>query len=199
MFLYDPTQDARLRVKCKDVSSDPQLEGRSRRQETVFVETATRIRRYLGLSSHAKHEFPLIVIVPKADVWGPLIRLDLDSEPIVEHAVANRTLAGVDVARVERISGQVRELLSRFSPEFVNAVEDFCRHVVYIPVSALGTGPERRADREGLFVRAGDVRPKWVTVPMLYLFAKWGSGLIAGAGQATPPPTPARAEVVPGR
>lgn len=188
LFLYDPTQDARLRVRCREVSADPQLEGRSRRQETVLIETTSRIRRYLGLSSHAKHDLPVIVIVPKADVWGSLASLDLDSEPVVAGGAAHGKLSGVDIDRIERTSMQVRALLAQFAPEFVTAVEDFSKHVVYIPVSALGTSPQVREDRQGLFVRAGDIRPKWVTVPMLYVFAKWGAGLIA---RATPSATAA--------
>lgn len=185
MFLYDPTQDARLRLKCHEVSQDPQLQGRSRRQETVFVETATRVRRYLGLSAHAKHQFPVVVVVPKADVWGPLIHLNLDTEPLLHQAKGGGGTLAVDTGRVEETSGKVRALLARFAPEFVAAVEDFSNHVVYIPVSALGTGPQQWPDRQGLFVRAGDIKPKWATVPMLYVFAKWGSGLIAGAGPSS--------------
>jgi hypothetical protein len=191
MFLYDPTQDARFRAKCRAVSSDPQLEGRSRRQETILLETAARVRRYSGLSAQQKHAKPMIVIVPKADVWGALIGLDLDREPVVPKAVGRGTMAGVDVGRVEQTSSAVRSLLLETAPEFVTAVEDFCEHVVYVPVSALGRGPERQDGQDGLFVRAGEIKPKWVTVPLLYALAKWTTGLIASssvtpAGPAAP-------------
>ena len=185
MFLYDPTQDARFRAKCRTVSTDPQLEGRSRRQETILLETAARVRRYAGLSAQQKHARPMIVIVPKADVWGGLVGLDLDREPVALKALAKGTVAGVDVRRVERTSADVRGLLLDTAPEFVTAVEDFCEHVVYVPVSALGRGPERQDGQAGLFVRAGDIKPKWVTVPILYALAKWTTGLI-GPAAVTP-------------
>lgn len=199
MFLYDPMQDPRFRSRCKGISTDPQLDGvaRSRRQETILLETAARIRRYAGLPTGQKHARPLVVVVPKADVWGGLIGLELDAEPVVPGAVAGGTLAGVDLGRVERTSADVRRLLTEVAPEFVAAAEDFCQHVIYVPVSALGRGPERRPGEDGLYVRAGDVHPKWVTVPVLYSLAKWTTGLIgAAAGPAPPTPVPTSAEAV---
>jgi hypothetical protein len=181
MFLYDPTQDARFRDRCRAVSNDPQLDGRSRRQETVLLEAIARVRRYTRLPAGEKHDKPLMVIVPKADVWGKLIGLDLDREPVLPGTVNRGTLSGVDAGRVESTSAAIRSLLADVAPEFIAAVEDFAKHIIYIPVSAMGCGPEREPGQDGLFVRAGNIKPKWVTVPILYAFSKWATGLIAPA------------------
>ncbi len=183
MFMYDPTQDPRFRAKCRGLSADPQLFESTliRRQETVFMEAASRIRKYTGLAPATKFDRPLLVIVPKADVWAPLINLDLSTEPVIPHSASKGKLAGVDMERVESTSSRVREMLMEYAPEFVTAVEDFCQTIIYIPVSALGRGPEKVEGREGFFVPAGQIKPMWVTVPMIYAFAKWATGLIGAA------------------
>lgn len=183
LFLYDPTQDPRFRSKCREFSSDPQLNEASfsRRQETVLSEAATRIRKYAGIAPGKKFEKPMVVVVPKADVWGPLISLDLSKEPFVPHSVANGKLWGVDLTMVEAIAAKVRKMLLDYAPEFVSVAEDFCQAIIYVPVSALGRGPETVVGKDGFFVPAGKINPQWVTVPLLYAFAKWSTGLIGAA------------------
>jgi len=183
MFLFDPTQDVRLRSMCKNVSADPQLDGKARRQETVLLEAATRVRRYLGLPANYRTDKPLLIIVPKADVWAKLIDLDLDQEPLIPPH-GNLQHWSVHVPRVEAVSAQTRRMLLSFVPELVAVAEDFSQNVVYIPVSALGCSPIGHEQAEGLFVRAGDIRPKWVTVPLLYAFCKWATGMIHAGGFA---------------
>jgi hypothetical protein len=183
MFLFDPTQDPRFREKCRAFSQDPQLtSGRgTQRQEILLSEAASRVRRYANLPPGKKHDRPLLVLVPKSDVWGPLLDEDLISEPIIPNAVAGR-LASVDVVRIERVSAKLRTLLLNETPELVAAAEDFCQHVVYIPISALGRSPEETAlpgGGKGLFIRPKDIVPRWSAVPVLYMFSKWTTGLIA--------------------
>src|ERR1019366_7898953 len=122
-----------------------------------------------------------------SDVWGPLLDEDLISEPILPNAVAGR-LASVDVVRIERVSAKLRTLLLNETPELVAAAEDFCQHVVYIPISALGRSPEETAlpgGGKGLFTRPKNITPRWSAVPVLYMFAKWTRGLIAGNAVVT--------------
>ncbi len=183
MFLFDPTQDPRFREKCRHFNHDPQLTaGRVvQRQETLLSEAAARVRRYANLPTGRRHDRPLLVIVPKSDIWGSLIDEDLVSEPILPGAVGG-LLAAVDVRRIERVSRKLRALLLKETPELVAAAEDFCQPVVYIPVSALGTSPEETplpGGGTGLFIRPGKITPHWTAVPLLYLFAKWTTGLIA--------------------
>jgi hypothetical protein len=185
MFLFDPTQDPRFREMCKGLSNDPQL-GHARttqRQETLLLEAALRVRRFTNLPPKAKHDHPLMILVPKSDVWGALLSgEDVISEPILPPAAAGG-LSAVDTARIERVSMRLRELLAKSTPELVAAAEDFCEHVIYIPVSALGTSPEESSigdGKSGLFVRPANLSPRWAAVPILYMLAKWTTGMIGG-------------------
>lgn len=181
IFLFDPTQNPRFRDHCRTFSKDPQLYGASRteRQETILTEAAQRVRRYVGLSPHKKHDRPLLVIVSKADIWAPLLKVDLNVEPLL--TVGAGPAAAVDVPRIEEVSRQLRTLLKTWAPEFVAAAEDFCNTVLYIPASALGRGPELRKETGLLAIRPRDIHPRWVTAPVLYVLAKWASGLVAAA------------------
>ena len=119
-------------------------------------------------------------------MWGRLIDLSLESEPLVPGAAPDGRLAAVDTARVEAVSAAVRQLLTVLAPEFVAAADEFSAHVVFVPVSALGRSPEARAGHEGLWVRPRDLAPRWVTVPILYMFAKWSHGLLFRAPRPVP-------------
>ena len=122
------------------------------------------------------------MLVPKSDVWGPLLDEDLITEPILVGALGG-LIAGVDVKRIERVSQKLRMLLLKETPEVVAAAEDFCEHVVYIPIRALGRSPEETTlpgGGTGLFIRPRGIVPRWAAVPILYMFAKWTTGLIAG-------------------
>jgi len=180
LFLYDPTQDPRFRALLRRQSSDPQLDERSsaRRQETILVEAGARLRRFAALAPGETNRRPLIVVVPKADVWGNLIGLDLSTEPMVAGTAAGEFPVAVDVPRIEAVSAAIRELFAAEAPEFVAVAEPFSSHVIYIPTSALGRSPQVREGHPGLWIKPGEVRPRWVTAPILYMFAKWSHGLI---------------------
>ena len=177
-FMYDPTQHPRFREQCRGLSQDPQVFGSARtiRQEVLLTEAASRIRRYTGLAAGQQYDRPLLVIVSKGDIWSQLLGVKLAREPLVSSSDDGSW--AVDINRVEKISAALRKLLMLLSPEFVSAAEDFCKHVVYIPVSALGRGPEIEAETGMLAIRPRDVRPQWATVPFLYMFARWSAGLI---------------------
>ncbi|HVX86668.1 MAG TPA: hypothetical protein VH253_17935 [Phycisphaerae bacterium] len=188
MFLMDPTQDPRFRAKLKGISQDPQVVDplQTVRQETILGEAAIRYRRHLGLSAYKKTDRPLLVLVAKSDIWASLLEAELDAgpdalkEPIIKGATAEG-LAAIDLDRVNRVSRALRALLLDLSPEVVTAAEDFSQEVLYMPVSALGHSPEKYADRAGLLIKPKDVHPRWVTIPLLYSYAKWSKGLIAAS------------------
>jgi hypothetical protein len=186
MFLLDPTQDPRFRARCKPISQDPQIVEpmQTVRQETILSEAAIRFRKHASLSAHQKAGRPLLVLVAKSDIWGGGGGLvegeDLVNEPVIRAAKEGDHLAVLDLDRIERVSGKVRELLLSVTPEVVSAAEDFAEDVVYIPVSALGHSPEKYPDKNGLLIRPRDIHPRWVTVPLLYSYARWATGLIAG-------------------
>lgn len=181
MFFYDPTQDPRFRARMRELSDDPQLDASAptRRQETVLMETAARVRQLAGLAATQQVDRALIVIVPKADVWAPLVNLDLNHEPILPGSIAG-AFDGVDLDHVEQVSDIVREMLLDTAPEFVTAAEEFCSNVVYIPTSALGSSPRTAPGMDGLWIRPAQVKPKWVTIPFLYMFGRWSHDVIGG-------------------
>jgi hypothetical protein len=184
MFLLDPTQDPRFRAKCKSISQDPQILEplQTIRQETILSEAAIRFRRHASLSAYQKCDRPLIVMVGKSDIWASLLPdEDLTIEPIMRDT-GEAHLAVLDLDRIERISRKVRALLMTLTPEVVSTAEDFASEVVYMPVSALGHSPEKYPDLTGLLIKPRDVHPHWVTIPLLYSYARWAHGLIAGVG-----------------
>ncbi len=124
------------------------------------------------------------MLVGKSDIWAPLMPdEDLVSEPILKdagEATEHPALAVLDMDRIERISAKCGRLLLEVTPEVVSKAEDFSDEVVYMPVSALGHSPEKYPDRNGLLIKPKDVHPRWVTIPLLYSYARWATGLIAG-------------------
>ncbi|HWE03005.1 MAG TPA: hypothetical protein VG326_11410 [Tepidisphaeraceae bacterium] len=182
MFLYDPTQDPRFRARLREMSADPQIKESSpiSRQETILTEMASRVRQFAGLPATQQAPRALVVVVPKADIWGPLVNLDLSTEPIIAGALADGSIAGVDVGRIDGVSAIIREMLLQTAPDVVSTADAFASRVVYIPVSALGDSPAALPDREGLWVRPSRIKPRWVTAPFLYMFARWSHDLIAG-------------------
>jgi hypothetical protein len=194
IFLFDPTQHPRFRERCQSLSQDPQLFGsaRTQRQETVLTEAASRVRRYTGLSPQRKHDRPLLVVVSKADIWAPLLDADLDTEPLLPDPQQPGTKLGVvDLPRIERTSVALRKLLLEWMPEVIGAAEDFCQQIIYIPSSALGHGPEMEQETGMLGIRPRDIHPKWAAVPILYMYARWGAGLIPAARPAQRTAAPA--------
>ncbi len=183
MFLFDPTQDSRFRQRCKGLSTDPQITDplQTIRQESILSEATMRVRKHASLSAYQRYERPLLVLVGKSDIWASLISEDIISEPIIPDADVVTHLAAIDIERVNRVSKAVRNLLLEITPEIVTVAEDFARDVVYMPVSALGHAPEKQ--QAGLFVKPSDIKPHWVTIPLLYSYARWSSGLILGKGE----------------
>jgi hypothetical protein len=181
-YLFDPTQDPRFRQACEGQTDDPQMLDRARtiRQELVLQEAADRVRRYAGLAQNARHRRPLVVIVTKFDAWRSLLELErLDTSAAIRTRPDG--LASLDVNVVESMSRDLRALFMRLSPEIVAAAESFAEHVIYVPVSALGRGPEVDSRTGALGVRPRDVRPMWVEIPFLYALCRWSKGVIPEA------------------
>lgn len=184
LFLFDPTQDLRFRRACYGKTSDPQMIDRSERlererpirQDTILLEAAGRVRRHAGLAQTARHNRPLVVVVTKYDAWRSL----LDDAPLEPPWSPSRRgdLCALNLDAVDSLSRRVRGLLFAMSPEIVTAAESFAQRVVYIPVSAMGRGPEVDAQSGALGIRPRDIAPKWVEVPLLYTIARFMSGII---------------------
>jgi len=195
LMFFDPTQDPRFRERCH--SSDPQLRGGLRpgqtgrqvmlRQETMLREVSVRLRRYLGMSQDERIKKPLLIVVPKFDVWSGMTDISLDAEPYTE--AKNGRPALMDMARVDRASNALHSLFRRLCPEFVAAADGLSVAVRYIPVTALGGSPEliERKDHSFYGIRPKNIRPKWVTVPLLYCLCRWTSGTIGSKAPADKP------------
>ncbi|MDG1894443.1 MAG: hypothetical protein P8J37_06020, partial [Fuerstiella sp.] len=91
---------------------------------------------------------------------------------------SRQQLAGLDTALIEEVSDRMREIMAKLAPEFVNAAEGFADRVTYIPVSALGRGPEEDPNTGMLGVRPSEVKPIWAEVPLLYMLSQTSTGLI---------------------
>ena len=179
LFLFDPTQNPRFREACRGHSDDPQLEQRQwvHRQDQVLLEAAHRIRTAAGLPQNARDKRPLIVVVTKYDAWWSLAKFEpLESDWVIRSHSSG--VCGLHVERLLRVSQKMRVILMKHAPELVAAAEGFSEDVTYIPVSALGRGPERDADG-ALGVRPQDINPMWAEVPMLYALHRTVPGLVA--------------------
>lgn len=74
----------------------------------------------------------------------------------------------LNMERIAKTSSALRELFVKFCPEIVSTAESCFTRVAFIPVSALGTGPRLDPETQGLFVRAGELCPRWAAVPLFY-------------------------------
>lgn len=191
MMFFDPTQDRRLLnewnpsvggAAAAGVPPD-ELSATPVRQETLLRETAVRIRRYLGLSESARVKTPLLVIVPKSDVWAEGASISVDEEPLVFTEQGH--LVGMDLAQVERNSKVLRDAFEKLCPEFLSVADNLTDTVCFIPVTSLGANPEMvsRDGRQFYGIPPSKINPKWVTIPLLYALCKWASGLIPKMNQ----------------
>jgi hypothetical protein len=173
MFVFDPLQDARFRAHCSSAEPQAAAGASVSRQEVIFNEMAARIRRYRGLGQAEKHDRPLVVILAKADAW-------LDPAVYNEEPLLEGDPAGLSLATINRVSDHCRDLLAQHCPEMLDAVEGFARRVVFIPVSALGTSPEKvtQAETSFLGVRPRHIDPHWAYVPLLWALAMGVPGLV---------------------
>jgi hypothetical protein len=178
LFVMDPTQDQRFQAKLRSLGqgSGSIGKGRTSRQEMILHEAAARIRRLAGLSQNEKHHRPLIVILTKVDQWSPLLADQDLSEPW--RRIPGMNLSGLDVERIEQQSDQLRNLLMELCPEIVLTAEGFATEVFYIATSALGDRTEVHPQTGFLGIKPENLRPRWVTVPLLYALARTLPGLI---------------------
>jgi hypothetical protein len=177
LYLFDPTQDPRFLKLCNQgrVPGTTISGPRSSRQELVLHEAASRIRRYTGLPQNAKHDRPLTVVVTKFDVWSHLFEKHESLDPWLHVG----DLVGLDLNRIDRVSQQLRRIMLDVCPEVVAAAEGLAPSVTYLPISALGKSPQ--AGRNGgnlASIRPSDIRPTWVTVPLLNWACRSLPGLI---------------------
>ena len=187
-FLFDPTQDAQFRreyvrryddATVFDSSSSTTGKGTAIRQEAVFGETARRIRSLRHMTTNERFDDLLIVIVSKADVWSrlaPGLARLIEKNPFSHKSGSDEY--GLRSDKIEAASRETRELLARLTPEFISAVENFAKDVVFIPVSATGVAPSVDAETNASGFRVEDMKPVWATAPMLYALRRLAPDLV---------------------
>ncbi len=177
-FLFDPTKDVRFRERCGR-SQDPQLAkgARVQRQEVLLTEMINRIEKYSGKKASLKSTKTLVIIVPKSDIWLPLLGYEIMAEPW--HWEADGRVCSLDLDEVMSTSFSVSAVLDEICPEVVASAESFAGNVLFLPNSALGRSPELDEETGMLGIRPGDIHPFWITVPMLYLLYR--NGLVGAA------------------
>jgi hypothetical protein len=178
-YLFDPTQHPKFRSQCKGKTEDPQMgeHGWSHRQDQVLMEAANRVRTHSGWSQNEKYGRPLVVIVTKFDAWRSLAPdLPMELSRIIRKV--GPTMSALDLKVLRQTSDVLRSLLMKYAREMVAAAEGFAEEVIYIPVSALGRGPEV-IDASGMLgIRPRDVEPIWAEVPMLFALSRCTNGLV---------------------
>jgi hypothetical protein len=178
LFSFDPTKDPSFRRRLQGVTNDAQVHQQAvQRQDVLLTEMVRRIRLYLGLDVRERFDRPVIMMLSKADVLGPMLGDELSAPPWKWDD--DIQACSLDLGRILRMSFQIRSLLEEHSPETVSAVESFATDVLYVPVSALGHSPRPDPSYTGggtapLVVRPGDVRPHWVEVPFLHVLHRMG-------------------------
>lgn len=172
-FLFDPTKDVRFRRRITG-SNDYQLEptARTQRQEIILTEMINRIRKFSGLRSDRKIAKSLIIVVTKSDIWSHMLDLQLPENPWTWSLDSD--ICSLDVPMLRNVSFNLRMLLEEICPELVNTAEAFSQDVIYIPNSALGHSPEKDDQTGFIGIRPADIKPFWVTAPILYYFYEKG-------------------------
>ncbi len=180
LFLFDPTQHHEFREAVASQTDDPQMgeQGWNFRQDRILLEAESRIRALTGLPQSQRDKRPLIIVVTKHDAWRSLTGgSHLDPDWFIRTSRSGR--CALDVARIAETSEQIRSLMLKYAPEVVSAADGFSSDVTYLPVSALGRGPELVEEAETRFaIRPRDVKPVWAEVPLLYALQRTVPGLI---------------------
>lgn len=171
VFLYDPLQEPIFRSRLGAGVMAGDLVSR---QDVLLAEVARRIRQYRGLSATARHDCPLVIAVSKFDVWQGLATGKRLPDP---WTTGDGTVLREDF--LGRVSKATRELLLQHVPTIVataeSLVEPAC--ILYVPVSATGPAPVRKAD--GRFEHAAAaLDPMWTEVPLIHALARRVPGLV---------------------
>lgn len=184
LFLFDPTQDRRFRAFCRtrEVGPAGTRESRLSRQETLLTEAAARIRGLSGLSHQSRYDRPMIVVLSKFDEWAHLCDFQDQRDPWKKRG----DLAAVNVELVKQRSQSLRRLLAHHCPETVAAADSFASNVTYIAVSSLGDRTHMDPRTGVASIRPAEIRPHWVTVPLLYALSQVLPGLIPRLKRSMP-------------
>ena len=80
----------------------------------------------------------------------------------------------LDYAMILNVSFHIRKILKKFAPEIVATAESFSSHVFYLPSSSFGCVSEHNEDKTFLGIAPKNIKPVWITTPMLLFLAGQG-------------------------
>lgn len=172
LFVLDPLADPRLRSLCR--ADESQVQHGTRvdgyhtsdiRQELILNEVAARIAKLKGLRPGEPIGAGLIVLVTKADLCPPLVKL-LDGESFI----TKPPQSGLAIERMKVVSRATRDFLKQHCPELVATAQSMSAQPLFLPVSALGASPVRTQASDGSFffgIAPRNVKPKWAEAPFL--------------------------------
>ena len=141
----------------------PGVARSSIRQESVLAEAIDRIRSHTNLPFGQKYERPLIVVLNKVDSWLAMLGPSQIKLPLVG---TDDGFWALHQRRLMAISDGLRSLLMTHIPELVYTAEEFAKQVIYLPASSLGRTPSIN-DNGVATIRPSEIRPSFVTIPML--------------------------------
>jgi len=159
VMVFDPLQDRRFRAQFAAGHEAPHTGGHER-QELVFTEAISRVRRLRGLDPSSPVSIPIVIALTKADVWADAAlgkdwwRLGAAADPV---ALA---------ADLRAVSDRCLAVVGGLAPEFAAAANALAEDLWFVPVSALGSSPMRGAN--GRFhLPASAIRPRWAEMPFV--------------------------------
>lgn len=174
MFLFDPTNDAAMRLELCD-KGDPQVSKNPRvvDQTILLNEMISRIRRHANMVSSEICRIPLVIAVGKYDTWKEKFPMDVAEIPYVtrQKEAGGEEENCLGMKNIMRVSYELREMMIKYAPGLVNAAEGFFENVYFVPVSNFGTFAEQNRDG-AIGVVPEKIRPVWVDVPLLILLTR---------------------------
>lgn len=175
LFVFDPIQEADFRRECiKKGCDDPQVTEAPfvHSQADVLTKVISRIRNLTRLPATKLYDKPLIVIVNKYDAWKQLLDKELTTPDKIV-AEDGKGKFAFDVDRLLRFSRKIERILQQLTPDIVNEAKSFADEVVFIPVTTTGgppmyNQPENPGERPELLFKRGELKPRWVELPVLF-------------------------------
>jgi hypothetical protein len=168
LYCFDPTSDIRVMAALKKKNEAITQRGAGERQDTVLAEAAARIRRDTRLGAREKIKKPIVMVLPKLDVWEGLLSEYMPNfrkRDLLANYPA-RGIRGLAEDAIEDISNACKTMLRQVCPDPLAAAEALSEVVYCIPVSAVGANV-RFAN--GQYQVQDPIQPEWTEIPLLLL------------------------------
>lgn len=167
LYCFDPTNEAQVMNALKD--NAPPRRGAGERQDTVLAEAALRIRRDTRLGARQKINKPLVIVLPKFDVWKGLLNSFLPNGSRLELLTKSKNLGieALSSGAIDELSEGCKKMLRSLCPAPIAAAEAVSDQVYCVPVAALGHDSVKLIGNQ-YHVRS-PIIPAWSEIPLLLL------------------------------